>query len=219
MFLKNALDLRDCHARIREMVHARDLDLAIVDAGFLSFIVVLQMSSLTFNSVQLNIYQSDRVWMCHFAVKTLVVVVCQRLPIISTFHSPSMVEVVLGEVKAFRALLGVNAFALLIPRDLRYLGGVKVDPDETKLVDVNMNREKSVLIFVKIFYILKIRRLRKSAIETIRPPVIFAGQYTGLALVLMNQWEAAMAAYVMESTDLPFPVDDQEEREPCFRDA
>lgn len=70
-----------------------------------------------------------------------VIVVGQRFPVVVSIHLPLMVEIVLVHLERLQAGLLVHACKIFFPTDLRHRLGIKVDPYEAQLVNVNMHFE------------------------------------------------------------------------------
>ena len=83
--------------------------------------------------------------MCCLAVITLIIVVRQSFPVIVAAHPPGVVELEIFEVERSESSLSIDTFELVGPCDLWRLLSVQIDPDESVMIDVNMNGEKVVL--------------------------------------------------------------------------
>lgn len=112
--------------------------------------------------------------MSRLTVKTLVVVVGKHLPVAVSVHGPAMVVSILAEVKTCHTWLSVHAVEFFVPLHSRYLGSIKINPDEPLSVNVNVNRQQPIILLHKIGKFVKVWRLRKFSVQAIRPAVIFA---------------------------------------------
>lgn len=64
-------------------------------------------------------------------------------------------------------LLRIRTGALLLPRDAGFQVGFEIHPDKSTTIDVQMNRKETIILFVKIFTVLKAGRLGQIPAQTI----------------------------------------------------
>lgn len=87
--------------------------------------------------------------MTRWTMVAFVVVVRQDLPVIVTCHLPRVIELVIVEVELLTSLLPVDSFEIVVPGDLWLCFAVKIDPDQTMVINMDMDRKETVLCFVK----------------------------------------------------------------------
>ena len=134
----------------------------------------------------------------------------KSLPVEAACILLNMVELVILKVE--RAV----ARSVLIPGNLRLGLSIHVDPDETLVINMDVEREKTVLGSVKARKILVQRSLGKLSVHTVGPAVVLARQDVVLAIVLDNNREGSVAADVVETADSTLSVTDEEEIKTSF---
>lgn len=132
------------------------------------------------------------------------------LPVEAACILLNMVELVILKVE--RAV----ARSVLIPGNLRLGLSIHVDPDETLVINMDVEREKTVLGSVKARKILVQRGLGKLSIHTVGPAVVLARQDVVLTIVLDNDRESSVTADVVETADSTLSVADEEEIKTSF---
>lgn len=135
------------------------------------------------------------------AVIALVVVVGQDFPVVLSLQLPGVVELVVLKVVGSEPLLLLGAVKGVGPGNFRLRTGVQVHPDESILVNVDMERQKAVGGLVESSEILISRGLGELAVEAVRPPVVFARQDAVVALLLGDNGEGPVSADVVECVD------------------
>jgi hypothetical protein len=134
--------------------------------------IVNDVASLCLHVVGLEVSHRRDVGVSGLAVVTLVVIVGEDLPIVVPVHLPGVIKDIVIKVEVFIFLLGIGTLKVLLPRDIWGFFGVKVDPDETILVNVGVNTQQPVLGFVETLKLLVARSLCEVAAEAIRPAVV-----------------------------------------------
>lgn len=141
-----------------------------------------------------------------------------------------MVKMILARIESFQARLHIHIRPFVFPLDLRRFLRIEVDPDESKLVDVDMHAEERIGRFVKAFEILVVWSLCKLAVQTVRPifagfqpnmfteeirerrlTVILAGKDRHIASVFLNDRVGPMSTDIVVGVDTSVSVfDDQD---------
>lgn len=165
------IDLRDVHGSIREVVGAGNEE-TVGNLLWRRVAIVLDVLSLGPDKVRVEIGNLGNIGMGTLAVVALVVVVCENLPVVVTLHLPGVVKLIVLKVVLLEAGLRVDALKVFVPRNLGRIFAIKVDPDEALVVNVDVDREKTVLGNVKITDVLEARRIGEVAVEIIGPAVL-----------------------------------------------
>lgn len=90
----------------------------------------------------------------------LVVVVAQCLPIVISGLTPLMIEAIFLEIEARQPFLSIHTSEVVVPRYCGLWRSVEVDPDESRGVNVDMDREKGILRLVESWNVLILGCLR-----------------------------------------------------------
>ena len=109
-------------------------------------------------------------------VVAFIVVVRQDLPVVVAVHLPDVVKVVVVEVELLHAILSIYAGEVVFPGDFGSGLAVQVDPDEAVGVDVKVDGEQAVIVFVEAVEFLVAGCLGEPAVQAVYPAVIFASE-------------------------------------------
>jgi hypothetical protein len=104
----------------------------------------------------------------------------------------------------------VDTFIALFPANVG-LTRLQVRPDEAKLVNVDIDRKKTLLCSVEPFNSIEAGCFREFAVQSIAPTVILATEDTGCTTLRLYYRECSVSTNVVEAVDLAFTVFDQEE--------
>lgn len=168
--------------------------------------VVLDESGLGLNVVGFEIGQGGYIRVCRFTVVAFVVVVGRNLPVICSVNRPSMVEFIVVHIVSFKSLLHIGTVEVGSPRYLWLLLTVQVDPNESFVIDVDMDREETVLALIKPIQVLVSRGFGKFAIKSIRPAVVPTSEDSRRSFILIHNRIGTMPADVMECVDLSIAI-------------
>lgn len=105
----------------------------------------------------------------------------------------------------------IDTFITLFPANIG-LTRLQVRPDETKLVNVNIDRKETLLCFVEPFNGIEAGCFREFAVQSIAPTVVLATEDIGCTTLHLHYRKCSVSTNVVEAVDLAFTVFDQEER-------
>lgn len=145
---------------------------------------------------------------------TLVVVLDEPLPVGIDVHVPLVIVVKLfSEVELVHSLTFIHTVELAIPCYTWLLpktGGFQIDPYKSCLVDMNMNRQETMLAPVESFDRIEARSFGEISFQAIGPAVVFTAQNAGGTTFLLDDGVCTVPAGIMEAVDVAAAVTDEE---------
>lgn len=205
--------LRDVHGGIGEAEVGGNLQTSF-DHLALRVREVLNVSTLGFNGVSGEVRDLWNVRMRGFTMITLVVVVGQNLPVPVALHVPRVVVPVVVEVVVIQPLLLVDDTEVILPCDLRLLTAIQVDPNETALVDVDMDGQKAVLALVEFFELAsEFTGFGELAVDTICPAMILALEDARVSCITVHDRVSTVSAVVVKRVHITLTISTNHERE------
>ena len=91
----------------------------------------------------------------------LIVIIDERFPIVVALHIPSVVVLVIFHRKVVQTGLFVCSVKGLDPWSAGEFIGLQIDPDETTIVNMDVDREEAVLAFIEAVHNVKTRSFGK----------------------------------------------------------
>lgn len=132
------LYLRDVVRDVREVIGWCDSQASLCLLRSCSNIVN-NISTPGLDIVGLEVSHCRNVWVGRLAVVAFVVVIGQDLPVVRTIHLPGVVKDIVVKVEFTVLLLLIGTEEVILPLDFGDGFGIKVDPNETIAVNVNMD--------------------------------------------------------------------------------
>ncbi len=207
------LHLRDVHRCVREEVGWCNFE-AAGNLFWRGHGVMLNIAVLGLHLVGAQVGNGRNVWVRNLAVVTFVIVIGEDFPVVFALHLPSMIINVIVEVVILKSRLGIHATKIVIPGYFRRRLAIQIDPDESIVINVYMDRQKAVLGLVKVFHVLITRRFGQLPVQSIRPSMILAGKHAVVSLFFRNDGKSSMPANIMERIDASRTVLANNELEP-----
>jgi hypothetical protein len=147
-------------------------------------------------------------------VVAFVEVISQNLPVIVTLEGIIVVEIVVIEVVGFIPFLLVDVPEMFLPRHFWDFIRIHVYPDKAIDVDLKMDSEKTVLLFVEVAQLLVVRSFGEFAIQSVRPAVVSTSEDFGISGTLfLNYRVRTVSAHVVECVDVALSVTSDDEVE------
>lgn len=118
-----------------------------------------------------------------------------------------MVKIVIVKVVRLVSVLLVNVVEVLLPRYFGDFLCVQINPDKSIDIDLDVNAEETVLVFVDAVRVFESSGLGQFTIQTVGPAMIPARQNLRVSRALfLNYWIRTVSANVVESVDISLSI-------------
>ena len=178
--------------------------------------MVLNMSAFEIAVERIQVEEFWNISMCCRAVVAFIKIIGQNLPVIVTLKGITVVEIVVLEDVGLIPFLLVDILEMFLPRHFWDFIRIHVYPDKAIDVDLKVDSEKTVLLFVEVAQLLVVCSFGEFAIQPVGPAVVSASEDFGISGTLfLNYGVRTVSAHVVECVDIALSVTSDDEIEPC----